>query len=59
MVNSPEFLQKCQEIRQRVLSKFEEESSRASFFMRCWLKWQAERQISLEIREISPSDYAI
>jgi hypothetical protein len=59
MVNSPEFRQKCQEIRNQVLSKFEEESSRASFLKRCWLKWRAERLVSLEIRKISPSDYAI
>jgi hypothetical protein len=59
MVNSEEFRLKCEEIRSRVLSEFEEEIERASFVKRCWLKWQAERLIRLEIKQISPSDYAI
>lgn len=59
MVNRPEFRLKCEEIRARVLSEFDEEIQSASFVKRCWLKWQAERLIRLEIKMISPSDYAI
>jgi hypothetical protein len=58
MLNSQEFLIKCEEIRARVLSEFEEEMHCSSFVKRCWLKWQAERLIRVEIKMISPSDYA-
>ena len=59
MVNSHEFRQKCQEIRDRVLAEFEEEMQQASLVKRCWLKWRVRRQIDLEIRKISPSNYAV
>ena len=59
MVNSEEFRLKCEEIRVRVYSEFEEEIQSASFVKRCWLKWKVERLIRMEIKLISPSDYAI
>ena len=59
MVESREFRQKCQEIRAQIHSEFEGDAKQASFVIRFWLKWRAERRIREEIRKISPSDYAI
>jgi hypothetical protein len=58
-VDSLEFREKSEEIRKQILLELEAEMQRASFVKRCWLKWRAQRRIRLEIRKISPSDYAL
>lgn len=58
-IESPEFQQKCQQIRDKIAAKYEREIESASFVEWFWIKWRIQREVKREIRLISPSDRAL
>ncbi|XZE19800.1 hypothetical protein SH449x_005129 [Pirellulaceae bacterium SH449] len=58
-IESPEFQEKCQQIRANVAAKYEREIESASFVEWVWMKWRIHREVDRELRLISPSDRAL